>query len=106
MTLEQMLTNVYAAVEATDYEQFCLWQKFHDRFNWESGRSGFGVYVGSIAKKYEVYISVMYATIEGKHVVFYHDTSAVVDHNLIKKWVSEKMPNAKHTDAQNFLNIF
>lgn len=115
-TAESRLAKTLFIVEATSFEQFSLWEtnalnSIHCRnkspLKWEQ-MNGWLVTVGRY-KKRPCCISVSWARINGRLIMFYHPTSQFVDWNMIDKWIDKhfqgkwdnQIRRAK-IDAQNF----
>lgn len=113
--LETFLFCVMGAVEATSYEQLCLWQEHHQTAHraWIENNMGLSVTVGHVGDM-PVNISLSTAIVSGHKVLFYDDISQVVDHEMIEEWLKKNLPASAHTpdgrlnktNAMNFLNIF
>lgn len=115
--MEGRLADTFAIVEATSYEQLCLWRDNANPFNakvegkakWEQVLDGWLPTVGNITKKaYPVAISLHWCLIDGRPVLFWHATSQMVDHRMIEAWLKKQCPNPYKDqptlvqDAQNF----
>lgn len=103
MDMEDRLKATFATVEATSYEQLCLWRdnanpfkaKAEGKVKWEQVLDGWLPTVGHMTKKaYPVVISLHWCVIEGRPVLFWHPTSQIVDHNLIDEWLKRMVPQA------------
>ncbi len=101
------IKKVKYAVEASSYEAQCLWEKWHTRINWVSGRMGTMCTVGYV-NDLPVNVELNWNTINGIEVLFYHACSRIVDHTMVEEWI---LKNAliegvnqadSMTDAQNF----
>ena len=100
-------------VEATDFEQSCLWRDWHytprllgspRRCAWEQISLGLHKKIGTLAN-FPVHVSVSFARVEGALVAFYEATSRVVDHDMVKTWLIDSFPSAlSWSNAQNFHN--
>ena len=109
---EDFLKDVVSVVEATTFEDFCLWQQWHEKVEWVQNRSGTGVTVGRLADM-PVFISLTTAVVNKKKVLFIDPTSQVVDWRLIEDWLQASMPNCtgrledkvRVHQAQNFHNV-
>ena len=102
-TAENRLKHTFFLVEANSFEQHELWSRYspqsiyettyrgkpaYNKVNWEEWNHGWGVHVGEVYKR-PIYISVMWARIEGKFVCFWYPTSEMVDYRKINKWLDE-----------------
>lgn len=86
------------AVEATRFEELCLWRNNSDHWKQHNGILETVGFIG----EYPVCISLMWATINNEEVVFWYPTSIKVCHNLIEAWFKENMPHVRRSDAMNF----
>lgn len=104
--------NVCYLVEANSFEKLTLWNTWvksaKEPIKWKDSNRGVIPVVG-LVNKLPVCVSILINEIEGMPVVFWEATSRMVDHDLIKDWFKEKMPqlfpeqNAHLScDAQNF----
>lgn len=105
-----LLADCVYAVEATRFEQMCLWQKYTgEGYVWKENLSGRGATVGYL-NDMPVAISLNTAVVNGNKILFYNATSVVVDWGMIEEWLQKNMPSdtKKHegslrkTDASNF----
>jgi hypothetical protein len=106
---------VKGIVEATDFERNCLWQmyaiegaKFSQlvsgtRIPW-SPRQDYGVLTSVDGPG--TCISVTIIEVNGRPILFYHDTSQLVNHKNIDKWFADAFPGVPKVDAANFFNVF
>lgn len=108
--MKAFLEGVVGVVEANSYESMCLWQehtKRHGKESWVSNLSGFLEIVGHLNDK-PVCISLFTTVVNGQKLLFWHATSTVVDHDIIRKWFEKNLtPEAygNTTDAMNFHNV-
>lgn len=104
-TMEQLLAETVFAVEASGFEKGILWERSHSKMKWGDSQ-GWLLTLGMVAGS-PVCISVFFHQLDGHTVLFFHDTSQVVDHKLISDWLKkhvaamQKDPH-NHCDAQNF----
>ncbi len=108
------LQRTFACVEATGYESLSLWQhhssqsdrpKGYKPHQWVQDSLGFLQTVGTLADM-PVAVSVFWATVDGKLVLFYEATSRVVDHEMVDEWIKKNTPTAViRTNAMNFHNV-
>jgi hypothetical protein len=101
--------DVQLFCEATHQEQHDLWYRYHKQMPYDSHSMGIGIQVGEILSR-PVCIALSTAVIDGVRVCFYHDTSALVDHDMIREFLEKHAPaSAKiddrlnHIDATNFI---
>lgn len=123
-TAENRLKQTFFIVEATSNEQHMLWEQLssdsiykildrdgkpaYPQVKWEQISMGFGVTVGEVYK-HPVFISLNWARINGKFVMFYHPTSQLIDYRKIDKWLEENFKGTydngtrrASTDVSNF----
>jgi hypothetical protein len=114
--LDRFLAGVTGLVEASIFERQMLWEENQRRQpprEWVENLSGRIEIVGHLDDD-PVCISMFTARIDGELILFYHDTSAVVDHKMIERWLFEKAPTTalrgtgylNRVDAMNFHNVF
>lgn len=111
---EDFLKDVVSVVEANTFEDFTLWEKWHEKVDWvqNCSNTGMGVTIGELAGM-PVCISLFTCMVNKKKVLFIHPTSMVVDWRLIENWLQENMPNCTERlgggvrvhSAQNFHNV-
>jgi hypothetical protein len=101
------MAKTQAIVEATRFEQLALWRNWHEETGWPwvEDLSGYGINVGECAGL-PVFVSISWATIKNRHIMFIEATSQVVDYRLIDAWIEENFPNAPKTNACNFGHAF
>jgi len=116
--ITDFLAGVVGVVEANSFESLMLWEENQrlDRWRWEQDSMGLLETVGHLADM-PVCISLYKSRINGHLLLFWHATSAVVDHRLIDKWMVETLPlsamrdgdprkGVNRTNAMNFSNVF
>lgn len=88
-----LFEDVVFIVQATHNEMMSFWrdyyyepQKGYPKVSWKEISVGHGVQVGQVDKR-PVVISINYAIINGQRVMFYCDTSQIVDHEMISEWL-------------------
>lgn len=110
------LADCMGAVEATSEEQHQLWAANDRRKDtgglaprvWISEGMGYGPCVGHFGGM-PVHVSLRRAQVAGVWLVFYHATSLVVHHDLVRDWLKAHLPKAaaeNMVDATNFYNVF
>src|ERR1035437_428034 len=115
---DSRLKEVFYVVEATSFEYFCLWEGYApesqrripgvSKHTWKEDSRGFVQEIGKFGKM-PVCISVLFATIDGKLIMFYECCSMVSHMDMVRKWVDKNAPIAQiaclyHSNAQNFHN--
>ncbi len=116
----EFLRGVIGTCEATRNEHHMLWQLHHHdaekfdytKLSWKSGLGGYLITVGSTFGE-PVCISINADIVDGHKILFYHATSNIVDHTMIRSWLDAVMPKTafrkdgylNNTDATNFTNI-
>jgi len=114
---ENRLKRTLFVVEATSFEQFCLWeqhsnqsQSCRDRHpqTWEQMNPGWLINVGEIDKR-PCCISVSWYKIDGQMIMFWYSCSQVTDSVAAEKWIIDHWDGKwdggtrrAWTDAQNF----
>lgn len=107
--MTEFLSGVVGAIEATSFEQHCLWEKYTEYgVSWDQINPGLLERVGELADM-PVCISLFKVKIGGETILFYHATSQVVDHRMIRQWLEDNLPASarreddriNHTDANN-----
>lgn len=92
-TAESRLTKTLFIVEANRFEQHMLWEKYANNtmsrghLIWKQ-MDGWLVTVGKLYGR-SICIDVFWYKIEGQLVMFWHPTSALVDHKMIDNWLDE-----------------
>ena len=112
-TAESRLAKTLFIVEANRFEQQSLWERYaystmsRGDFIWEQ-MDGWLVTVGKLHGR-PICIDVFWNKIEGQLVMFWHPTSALVDHKMIDNWLDENFHGTYNKglrrascDAQNF----
>jgi hypothetical protein len=101
--------NTFAIVEATDAEQFFLWQKWHDTVKWESHNTGWITTIDTYqvaGKTLPLVVSFFYALLQGKKIVFWNVTSDFALYSAVEDFIKKEFNSAKHkSDVTNFGNI-
>ncbi len=108
-TVDKRFKDVVFVVEATHFEQHCLWKEHHEKLNWEEDSHGFWQTIGHIADM-PITINVFFAKILGQTICFYESPSMVTHHDMVKDWIIKQAGNPKwdnesrraHCDAWNF----
>jgi hypothetical protein len=94
-------------VAATSFETLSLWRECHDSHSWQDVRHGWLAQIGQVGDM-PVCISLHWAVIDGRRVLFYEATSQVVDHRMVEAWLKEHCnpvwdgSRRAHADAGNF----
>lgn len=92
-TAESRLAKTLFIVEANSFEQQTLWERHakstmsRGNFAWEQ-MDGWLVTVGKLHGR-SICISTYWIKIEGRLIMFWHPTSALVDHKMIDNWPDE-----------------
>lgn len=111
-----ILVGVVGVVEATSYEEMCLWHEYTQERaqSWEDARQGWLLQIGRMYKL-PVMLSVKVNVVKGHRILFINAVSRVVDHDMVDKWLKDNLPaTALHpgcdrvnkVDAMNFHNVF
>jgi hypothetical protein len=109
MNTQEKLKETELIVDANSYEQFALWKEYSKTHNgdnpkyatWKEESAGVMVTLGELAGM-PVCLSLSWAVIEGKRVMFVYQTSMVTDWRMVKEYLEENCPNVKTVDATNF----
>lgn len=83
--LAKFLAEVHIVVEASHFEVQSLWQAFRDRLTWEMEPRKHIIDLGELAGN-PLQMLITLATLNGVKVVFYENTSAVVDYQKVSAW--------------------
>ncbi len=111
--MDAFLAGVEGAIEASGCERQDLWECWHQRkkMPWEQCMSGLVTQVGTFADM-PVCVSLQKARIDGHLVLFYHATSLVVRHDIVRAWLDAHLPDTArrdgrivHADAMNAINV-
>lgn len=105
----KLFKDVFYMVEATHHEQHTLWEEFHYRpkypeaqvKSWEQVMSGHWLQIGTVDER-PICVSIFYAILNGKRVMFYEGISQLVDHEMIEKWRDRYSGEAGHCNPANF----
>jgi len=96
-TAENRLKDALFIVEATNQEQYWLWNENakesrnsirNPALKWEQVNPGWGIHVGELDNR-PIMISVQWARIEGFLVMFWYQCSQVTDSVQAEKWLHE-----------------
>ena len=113
---DDRIKHVYAMVEATHFEQLCLWEKYSDQSNytntrfpvkkmkWESDASGYMTTLGHEEDGRPTVVSVFFAIVDDVPMCFYEATSLFANHEKVREW--SRQYGKAHVDAANFRNAF
>jgi len=108
-TTEEKLKETYLVVEATSFEQFSLWKEYSKTHNgdspkyakWEEESFGVLITLGELAKM-PVCMSLSWAIIDGKRVMFVSQVSKVHDWRMVEEFLKENCPCNRLVTAINF----
>lgn len=128
--LKEFLEGVVGVVEATRFEQLCLFEKVQKasfdltsseyspgKIPWQTLAMGRGFCVGHLGPDMPIWISVEPVVVKNHKLLFWHVTGRYVDYDLITKWFNDNLPvcafedsdprkKLNSVDAQNFANVF
>jgi hypothetical protein len=103
--------DVVFVVEADDFAQQALWERWHKKLSWQPSTRGEMIQIGLLSDR-PVVITLFIHTLQGHKVLFYSATSQVVDHKMVEEWFDEhccpKWDNGTRTartDANNFHHV-
>lgn len=88
-------------IEANSYERMTLREKWVDKTEWQQHPQGRLVTVGTYRNR-AVCISLVWATIRGKAVLFLDPTSELVDWKVIDAWLKKEFPGVRKVAAMHF----
>lgn len=115
-TAESRLLKTRFVVSATSFEQHVLWCRYAKEsperiaptpVKWQQIAPGWIVEVGRIGLR-PCCIAMDWSELDGELVCFYHDSSGVVDHEMIDRWINDRFKGTwgggrrAHSDAYNF----
>lgn len=118
----KFLEGVVGCCESNSYSQHMLWHEYHEspRFSrtltWEQVSPGWSDYAGWVdvvdEGKFPVFLSLSITIVGGHRILFYHATSRIVDHHMVRAWLEKYIPatardvngRINNTDAMNFSN--
>lgn len=120
------LKDVEWVIEATDTEQYYLWEKYHETRNWNSAGVGYsysilelnvdvpqkGITIKKRKKeKLEICINFNFTTVDGHKILFYECSSLLAHYGYIQAFLltyfqrtHDNYTRWNHTDAMNFHN--
>lgn len=92
-------------VEATSFEHQCLWEKYHDRYEWQQ-LNGTIFKCGTMNGR-AVTLDIRFARVGGELVMFFYPCGMLADWTVIGEWFSKDFGDNRLvlTDANNFHNI-
>ena len=112
--LKKLVEGAIGFCEATREEEHSVWVSLVDRrdppVTWRQ-HSGLLATIGQIDGR-PVAVSLSPVDVAGHRVIFYHATSAVVDHDMVRAFIDLLAPDTarqgdrvNHSDATNMTNI-
>lgn len=102
--LKKKVAALVYLVDADDFAQQALWEKWHQRISWEEGREGFFLTAGFFGGQ-PVTILFTIAKLNEKYVAFYYPSGTYVDWNIVKEFLKKFAPGVPDADAKNFHNV-
>lgn len=112
MSTDDFFGEAQLVLEASNFEQHALFNKFDDITAWKQVMHGTIPTVGYVEGK-PVNVSIQFAVIKGRGVLIWHPVSAMVSYELIEAWLRSQVKkfqgenhNVVFTDASNFLGDF
>lgn len=100
-TLEDLLSETVCIVEASRYETTALFTRYEKQLSWDPSSKAFLKEIGTLdGRVVEIYMA--FHLLKGKRVLFYHASSQVVDHKMIRLWFES---NWKPVSERVFLDI-
>ena len=95
-------------VEANSFETLELWDYWKDKVKWEDEGDGVMYQTGEIDNR-PICTTMSWSKIDGQYVLFYDNTSQVVDNVQVEKWFKahcnptwDKGTRRAFTDSMNF----
>jgi hypothetical protein len=114
--IRRYLAGVVGCIEATNEEKHGIWERNKNisKLPWVDTGMGYGHHIGDVDNR-PIAISLLTTTIDGELYLFYHGTSELVDHKMIREWLEQYMPvtafrdndprlGLNHADATNWIN--
>lgn len=112
--LTRFLEGTIGFCAATREEEHGIWSSLVDHrdppLTWRQ-HGGLGVTIGYLDNR-PVHVSLSHVDVGGHKVIFYHATSTVVDHDMVRAFLDIIAPETakegarlNHSDATNFTNI-
>lgn len=100
---DQRFRDTEVVVDANDYEQQALWEKFHRAVEWAEELSGRGpIEIGRVDKR-PISVVVTWCLVFGRRVAFVDPTSQLVDYVMVDRWQAHVFPRARfHSNTTNF----
>ena len=107
MSTQEIFAQAALLVEANTFERLCLWKVFANKEKWQQIQMGNGFTIGQLDGR-PICVSIWYAYVHDKLVVFWEATSQVVDYVAVDAWLEKSLavahvdPNSvPRTDALN-----
>jgi hypothetical protein len=102
--------DIVSVCEATSFEQFLLWQKYHKLLPWEQILTGRMYKAGEIRsgkKRFPITVCLAFAKIRGKRICFYEAVSMVVHHDTVEKSIQKYLcpPDGRIQKADGFHGV-
>jgi hypothetical protein len=98
-------------VNATSFERLRLWSDHHADYEWKEDSQGWGLGVGEF-HGFPVVISIVFAKLRGKRILFWEAVSRVVDTEMIENWFEANCcprwdggTRRARTNAMNFHHV-
>lgn len=114
---KELFKDVVFLIEANDNESHLLWEKYHYKTDkdvphvklWEQEFSGYMIKIGELDNR-PINVTLSYAKLNGKRILFYNGCSQLVDHKMIEDWLQHFTKDIRwdnnhrwaHCDAMNF----
>lgn len=126
------IKEVVAVIEADSFADHALWQDYNETtviayydadgkavlvkrpprypgIKWEQDNSGYSMVIGYVTsmtgERLPVNLSIRFAKLNGRRVMFYYICSRAADYNLVELYLKVNFPNRDvvvRTDANNF----
>lgn len=103
---KKLFKDIVFLIEANRNEQLAFWRDhFHDPRHkndhikeWKEVSMGHGITIGTVDNR-PVVVSISYAFLNGKKVMFYEGVSQLVDHQMIEDWLMRYAENIKYDNG-------
>lgn len=102
--LKKKVADLVYLVDADDFAQQALWEKWHQKISWEEGRESFYLTAGFFGGQ-PVTILFTIAKLNEKYVAFYYPSGTYVDWNIVKEFLKKFAPGVPNANARNFHNV-
>lgn len=102
--LKKKVAALVYLVDADDFAQQALWEKWHQKISWEESREGVFLTAGFFGGQ-PVTVSFTVTKLNEKYVAFYYPSGTYADWNIVKEFLKKFAPGVPNADAKNFHNV-